>query len=133
MRKRDLAISDVLIGAREVAQRIRVRVEDGALGTSNTLRNLHLIRDGFTKGHVPRLTQCRAISVGDEPEHHNTLPRLCRVRKSTLRRATEGKVVESGYDAYSEQRMWPNRVHVPLARGRLIPEMASMREDFPAL
>lgn len=25
------------------------------------------------------------------------------------------------------------RVHVPLARGRLMPEMASIRDDFPAL
>lgn len=96
MRKRHLTISDVLVGTREVAQRVRIRVEDGALGTSNTLGDLHLIRYGFAEGDVPRLTQRRAIGVGDEPEHHNTLPRLCRVRKSTLRRAAEGKVVESG-------------------------------------
>lgn len=119
----------VLVVIQEILDRSRW-VENSALSTAYAIFNLTLVVDRRSKIFIAGLTKGCATGIGCETKRHSTLPLCVRVRQTTLR-WTPGDTSITGQVTAGFTRTY--RVQVPAARGSVIPEIDSIREDFPAL
>jgi hypothetical protein len=102
------------------------------LSTPDSFFHGWFIKDGVAEGYVADLTKRLAILVGDETEVNNAFPRLGRVWQPAFRRTPLHKE-EIICAVFMYETMKAHLVQVPAARGKVMPDMDSMREDFPAL
>jgi hypothetical protein len=109
-------------------------VQDCALGAANPLCNEVFIKNGIAEFNPARLAQFGPVLVSDNLERDDAAPWFERVRKLTYCGAP--RCVSQFREMHRRQRFQVGHaylVQVPDARGSLIPEIASMSDDFPAL
>jgi hypothetical protein len=105
-------------------------VQDCALGAADPLCDEEFIKNGIAEFDSAGLAQFDPVLVFDNVERDEAAPWLERVRKLTYGWAPRYVFREM----HCRQRFGHvYLVQVPDARGSLIPEIASMRDDFPAL
>lgn len=119
----------VLVVIQEILDRFRW-VQNSALSAADAIFNLILVVNWRSEIFIAGLTKGCATGIGWETKWHSALPLCVRVRQATLC-WTPGGTSVSGPVATGFTRTY--RVQVPAARGSVIPEIDSMREDFPAL
>lgn len=105
------------------------RVQYCALGTADSLFYLALVRNGSSKGYYLGVTHRLPVLVDGNPQLDPTGPSVIGVRQTAFRR-TPSPVVRTETD---EKARRDYLVQVPAARGRVIPDIDSIKEDFPAL
>jgi hypothetical protein len=124
--ERKLPFLWVLVLALQKLLRLGPRVEDGALGAPDALLDVDLLEDRRTEAFGPGLAQRGALSVCDGANRHDALPRLLRMSQPAL-----GRAPSTGLDTETTIRRFDtHRVQVPLARGRVMPEIDSISEDY---
>jgi len=104
-------------------------VQNRTLGAANPLFYATLFRDDSSEGYNVRNTHQLPMLVNRLPQYDVTRPRAIRIRESALGRAPFS-TVKTGTD---EEVRQDYLVQVPAARGRVIPDIDSISEDFPAL
>ena len=119
----------VLIVIQEILDRFRW-VQNSALSAADAIFNLILVVNWRSEIFIAGLTKGCATGISWETKWHTALPLCVRVRQATLC-WTPGDTSVSGPVSAGFTRAY--RVQVPAARGSVIPEIDSMREDFPAL
>ena len=109
-----------------------IRVKDRALGAVNPVCDEEFVKNGIAEFDSAGLAQFDPVLVFDDLERDDAAPWLERVRKLAYCRAPA--CVRQFREMHGRQRFGhAYLVQVPDARGSLIPEIASMRDDFPAL
>lgn len=110
-----------------------IRIQDRALSATNPLRDEGLVKNGIAESDSAGAAQFEAVLVFDHVEEHNATPRFEGLRKLafcwTPARAQQSSVKCMQAKGFENSYL----VHVPDARGSVIPEIASIRDDFPAL
>jgi hypothetical protein len=126
LRERKLALLWVLVLALQELLRLRSRVENGTLGAPDALLDVGLLEDRRPEAFGPGLAQRGALSVCDGANRHDALPRLLRMSQPAF-----GRAPSTASDTETTIRRFDtHRVQVPLARGRVMPEIDSISEDY---
>jgi len=128
-RKAELHFVGLPVWSRQESFIADAGVQNGTLGAADPLFYAALVRDDSPEGDDVRNTHQLPMLVDRPPQYDVTRPRAIGIRESTLSRASLF-TVRVGTD---EKVRRDYLVQVPAARGRVIPDIDSIRDDFPAL
>ena len=109
----------------------RAGIEDCTLSAANTLGYKRLCKDGVAEFNPAGLRQYDPVLIRDNPQRDYATPWLGGTRKLAF--CWTPVYIQGSWVTCKQGLGDAYLVQVPDERGRVIPEIASMRDDFPAL